>query len=106
MEIEKRGRYRDSKRNPWNNTLRVPHRTAAKLSAIAAELEVNKSEIIEQVIEAAISADETWTAIADRAVGPMMPVEPCNLERLEIRDGRDWRMVDLKLSKGWRVSND
>ena len=71
VKIEKRSRYRDSNRNPWNNTVRIDHRTAARLSAIAKQLEVNKSEIISQIVEAAINADETWTAIADGAVGPM-----------------------------------
>lgn len=106
MQIEKRTRYRDTNRNPWSNTLRIPHRTAAKLHAIAASLKVNKGDIAEQIIEAAISADATWEAIADRAVGPMDAIEPCNLERLEIREGTSWRVVDRKLSKGWGVRND
>ena len=105
MEIEKRSRYRDSNRNPWNNTLRVPHRTAARLSAIAASLQVNKSEVIEQIIEAAINADATWEAIADRAVEPLAEMDPCNLDTLEIREGRNWRMVDTKLSRGWGARN-
>lgn len=105
MKIQKRSRYRDSNRNPWSNTLRIPHRTAAKLHAIAAALEVNKSDIAEQIIEAAITADATWEAIANRAVGPMDVIEPCNLERLEIREGTSWRVVDQNLSKGWEVRN-
>jgi hypothetical protein len=105
VQIEKRSRYRDANRNPWSNTLRIPHRTAAKLHAIAAALEVNKGDIAEQIIEAAINADATREAIADRAVGPMDAVEPCNLERLEIREGTSWRVVDQKLSKGWEVAN-
>ena len=105
MQIEKRSRYRDSNRNPWSNTLRIPHRTAAKLHAIAAALEVNKGDIAEQIIEAAISADSTWEAIADRAVGPMTEMDPCNLDRLEIREGTSWRVVDQKLSKGWGVNH-
>jgi len=106
MQIEKRSRYRDSNRNPWNNTIRIDHRTAARLSAIAQRLEVNKSEILSQIVEAAINADETWTAIAEGAVQPMERDLPCNRPTLEQRDGPDWRHVDLTLSKGWEQATD
>ena len=106
MQIEKRSRYRESNRNPWNNTLRVPHRTAARLSAIAESLQVNKSEIIEQVIEAAINADAAWAAIADGAVEPLAEMDPCNDDRLEIREGPNWRVVDTKLSKAWEQATN
>ena len=106
MQIEKRSRYRDSNRNPWNNTLRVSPRTAARLSAIAADLEVNKSEILDQIIEAAINADETWQAVADKAVAPLSPREEWELPTLEKRDGPNWRQVDLRLSKGWEQATD
>ena len=86
--------------------MRIDHRTAARLSAIAKQLEVNKSEIISQIVEAAINADETWTAIADGAVGPMERELPCNRPTLEQRDGPDWRHVDLTLSKGWDRATD
>ncbi len=106
MQIEKRSRYRDSNRNPWNNTVRIDHRTAARLSAIAQRLEVNKSEIISQIIEAAITADKTWTAIADGAVEPLQPIYAHNRPTLEKRDGPDWRHVDLTFSKGWEQATD
>jgi len=106
MKIEKRSRYRDSNRNPWNNTIRIEHRTAARLSAIAQRLKVNKSEIITQIVEAAINADATWAAIADGAVQPMERELPCNRTTLEQRDGADWRHVDLTLSKGWEQARD
>jgi len=106
MQIEKRSRYRDSNRNPWNNTVRIDHRTAARLSAIAQQLEVNKSEIISQIVEAAINADEIWAAIADGAVGPIEPELECNRPTLEKRDGPDWRHVDLTLSRGWEQATD
>ena len=105
MQIQKRSRYRDSNRNQWSNTLRIPHRTAAKLHAIAAALEVNKGEIAEQIIEAAIIADATWEAIVNGVVPPMDEVEPCNLESLEIREGTNWRVVDLRLSSAWEDRN-
>lgn len=105
VKIEKRSRYRDSNRNPWSNTLRIPHRTAAKLHAIAAAIEVNKGDIAEQIIEAAIAADATWESIANRVVPPMDQIEPCNLDRLEIREGTSWRVVDTRLSSAWEDRN-
>ena len=86
--------------------MRIDHRTAARLSAIAQRLEVNKSEILSQIVEAAINADATWAAIADGAVQPMERELPCNRPTLEQRDGPDWRHVDLTLSKGWEQARD
>ena len=86
--------------------MRIEHRTAARLSAIAQRLEVNKSEILSQIVEAAINADETWAAIADGAVQPMERELPCNRPTLEQRDGPDWRHVDMTLNKGWEPPTD